>query len=80
MAHGFSLEARQVLLKVRGFEPGSSAADGELAEITASVEHDRGGGELECGSLWREPGIRRALVLGCALQLLQQLAGINTLM
>eukprot|EP01062_Namystynia_karyoxenos_P061611 TRINITY_DN5397_c0_g1_i1.p2 TRINITY_DN5397_c0_g1~~TRINITY_DN5397_c0_g1_i1.p2 ORF type:complete len:416 (+),score=90.80 TRINITY_DN5397_c0_g1_i1:477-1724(+) len=69
--------ARECLILLRGREDVGS----ELSAIRDAVYSEAGGGNARdmLASLSR-PGVRRALALGCGLQLLQQLVGINTLM
>ncbi|POM68383.1 Inositol transporter [Phytophthora palmivora] len=68
-------EARATLLKIRGEEE----IEFELEHIKAELQ----GSKLEEANIWedlRSPPIIRALTLGCFLQCLQQLCGINTVM
>ncbi|KAL3853170.1 hypothetical protein ACJMK2_016735 [Sinanodonta woodiana] len=72
-------QARKVLCKIRGMKN----VDTELNEIILSVEEDRKtqsetGDRLAIVRVFTTQPIRRALVLGCTLQLIQQLCGINT--
>lgn len=83
VAAGRRKNALTTLQQIRG----TPDVHAELEEIVASSAHDIGvDGEAQLkrgatvGELLQEPKIRRALVLGCGLQLLQQLCGINTLM
>lgn len=62
---------------------GSSDVHMEMEEmIDAATDKDSGGlkASITARGLLEDPRIRRALVLGCGLQLLQQLSGINTVM
>ncbi|KAE8882291.1 Proton myo-inositol cotransporter [Phytophthora fragariae] len=68
-------EARAALLKIRGDQD----VDVELKHIKAEVQ----GSKLDESNVWEElrsPPVIRALTLGCFLQCLQQLCGINTVM
>jgi SP family myo-inositol transporter-like MFS transporter 13 len=71
--------ARQVLRQLRGTHDVSV----ELASILASIDEDShisSGGSLSCCAALRIRPVRRAMTLGCMLQLVQQLTGINTVM
>ncbi|KAM9753297.1 proton myo-inositol cotransporter-like isoform 2-T4 [Menidia menidia] len=72
-------EARQVLSRVRGEED----LDEEFDAIRASIEQEEmeaGGGGVVIFRILRHGPTRRALVVGCGLQMFQQLSGINTVM
>jgi SP family myo-inositol transporter-like MFS transporter 13 len=76
--HKGEAEARAVLHQIRGGR--TSAVEAELAGITAAVRADEA---LVQAGLWQalqEAPLRRSMVLGCMLQLVQQLTGINTVM
>lgn len=72
-------EALSVLQRIRG----SSDVHAEIEEMVESST-DKQSGDLKASvtvrGLLEDPRIRRALMLGCGLQLLQQLSGINTVM
>lgn len=72
-------EATAVLQRIRG----TSDVHAEMEEMVESAT-DKDSGELRASvtamGLLEDPRIRRALVLGCGLQMLQQLSGINTVM
>ncbi|KAK4010706.1 hypothetical protein OUZ56_019837 [Daphnia magna] len=85
-SHGKPEEARKVLQRIRG---PCHNIDDELEAIKASVEES----ERELGyrrqrgqtanviiQILQSPPVRRALFLGCLLQMFQQIAGINTVM
>ena len=58
-----------------------SAKEEQLEREAVDGDANAKGGFLSViASLMRSAGARRALLLGCSLQLLQQLAGINTVM
>lgn len=62
---------------------GSSDVHGEMEEMVDAATDKNSGGlkaSITVRGLLEDPRIRRALVLGCGLQLLQQLSGINTVM
>jgi len=69
------LEAENILKIIRG----SDDVEGEIEEVLAGLKVEmtgNGGG----GSVFSDAPTRRALTLGCGLMLLQQFAGINTVM
>lgn len=71
--------ARVVLRRLRGKHDVSV----ELAGIMQSIDDDShiaSAGGLNCCAALRNAPVRRALTLGCMLQLIQQLTGINTVM
>ncbi len=75
LQNGQDEEAGRVLFKLRGFDDDGA----EIAEIKDAIQREAGA-TMSYVELISEPGIRRALVLGCGLQALQQFIGINTVM
>ncbi|XP_070763379.1 proton myo-inositol cotransporter-like [Enoplosus armatus] len=76
---GRSQEARQVLSRIRG----GQSVDEEYDTIRTSIEEEEkeaGGGGLVILRILRHGPTRRALIIGCGLQMFQQLSGINTVM
>ncbi|XP_065130830.1 proton myo-inositol cotransporter [Paramisgurnus dabryanus] len=76
---GLTQKARRVLSQIRG----NQNIDEEYDTIKSSIEEE----EKDCGEggpvIWRMltyPPARRALIVGCGLQMFQQLSGINTVM
>lgn len=75
MSKGRKEEAWDSLIKVRG----TMDVSAEFSHVEDEVERDR----YEDTNVWddlRSPAVIRALVLGCFLQALAQLCGINTVM
>ncbi|XP_042563392.1 solute carrier family 2 member 13b isoform X2 [Clupea harengus] len=74
---GLTQKAWQVLSKIRG----TAHVDEEYDAIKTSIEQEGsgGGGPVLCRIL-SNPPVRRALIVGCGLQMFQQLSGINTVM
>ncbi|KAK3272285.1 hypothetical protein CYMTET_19412 [Cymbomonas tetramitiformis] len=72
-------EAEKVLTWLRGKEDPESVS-AEMDAINSNVENEKAYPDTSVMDMFRDSGIRRALILGCMLQLLQQFAGINTLM
>ncbi|XP_070686601.1 proton myo-inositol cotransporter-like isoform X2 [Pempheris klunzingeri] len=76
---GRSQEARQVLSRIRG----GQSVDEEYDTIRASIEEEdkeAGAGGLVILRILSHGPTRRALIVGCGLQMFQQLSGINTVM
>ncbi|KAI3371012.1 hypothetical protein L3Q82_023662, partial [Scortum barcoo] len=72
-------EARQVLNQIRR----GQSVDEEYDTIRTSIEEEEkeaGGGGLVILRILRHGPTRRALIVGCGLQMFQQLSGINTVM
>ncbi|XP_051544746.1 proton myo-inositol cotransporter-like [Myxocyprinus asiaticus] len=76
---GLTQKARRVLSQIRG----NQNIDDEYDTVKSSIEEE----EKDCGGegsvIWRMltyPPARRALIMGCGLQMFQQLSGINTVM
>eukprot|EP00659_Diplonema_papillatum_P005626 gene5626-8580_t len=78
VSKGRIADARSCLEKIRPAAP-PAEHEREIDEIAAAVaaEQASGVGFLQ---LLRDPPVVRALKLGCGLQLLQQITGINTIM
>ncbi|KAL2093338.1 hypothetical protein ACEWY4_010650 [Coilia grayii] len=75
---GQDQKARQVLSQIRG----TTHVDEEYDAIKTTIEEEMastGGGPVLCRIL-SSPPARRALIVGCGLQMIQQLSGINTVM
>ncbi|XP_023263006.1 proton myo-inositol cotransporter-like isoform X2 [Seriola lalandi dorsalis] len=75
---GRSEEARQVLSRIRG----GLTVNEEYDAIRTSIEEEKeaGGGGLIILRILSQGPTRRALIVGCGLQMFQQLSGINTVM
>jgi SP family myo-inositol transporter-like MFS transporter 13 len=76
VAKGRVEEARDVLGRLRASED----IGFEMAEIEEDVAATSSLPTAGLKDLWASPPIRRAVILGCGLMLLQQLSGINTVM
>uniref|UniRef100_UPI00398EB579 proton myo-inositol cotransporter-like isoform X2 n=1 Tax=Pristiophorus japonicus TaxID=55135 RepID=UPI00398EB579 len=79
MQKGKTQKARRVLSQIRG----TQNIDDEYESIRNSIEEEQreaGGGGTVLWKMLTYPPARRALIVGCGLQLFQQLAGINTVM
>ncbi|KAM4569760.1 proton myo-inositol cotransporter-like [Odontesthes bonariensis] len=75
---GLTQKARRVLSQIRGNQNIDEEYDG-IKNSIEEEEKDSGGGPV----IWRMltyPPTRRALLVGCGLQMFQQLSGINTVM
>ncbi|XP_042870276.1 proton myo-inositol cotransporter-like isoform X2 [Penaeus japonicus] len=68
-------EARQVLQKIR---PADADIDAEVEAIKQAVSGDVDEGGIR--KVFQSGPVRRALFVGCLLQLFQQISGINTVM
>lgn len=77
LQRGRSQEARQVLSRIRGGRPIGDEYDAIRAAVQEE-EADAGG--LVILRILRHGPTRRALIVGCGLQMFQQLSGINTVM
>ncbi|KAJ8372598.1 hypothetical protein AAFF_G00281050 [Aldrovandia affinis] len=76
---GLTQKARRVLSQIRG----NQNIDEEYDSIRSSIEEeekDFGGGGPVIWRMLTYPPTRRALIVGCGLQMFQQLSGINTVM
>ncbi|XP_041820160.1 proton myo-inositol cotransporter-like [Chelmon rostratus] len=74
---GLTQKARRVLSQIRG----NQNIDEEYDSIKNSIdEEDSGGDGLVIWRMLTYPPTRRALLVGCGLQMFQQLSGINTVM
>ncbi|XP_077988286.1 proton myo-inositol cotransporter-like [Glandiceps talaboti] len=81
VAKGRKDEAKRVLSLMRG----GFGVDEEIEEIQRSVceqdeEMQRRGKKAVIVQMLQTPPVRRALIVGCGMQMFQQLAGINTVM
>ncbi|XP_056138363.1 proton myo-inositol cotransporter-like [Lampris incognitus] len=79
---GRSQEARCVLSQIRG-QQSIESIDEEYDTIKTSIEEEEKGAEGGGLVIWRilsHTPTRRALTVGCGLQMFQQLSGINTVM
>ncbi|KAH3816091.1 proton myo-inositol cotransporter-like [Dreissena polymorpha] len=80
VANGMSEKARTVLVNIRG----TSDIEDEMKEVELVVAEDKREKELSGSNVFmkimRTPSVRKALIVGCGLQLFQQLSGINTVM
>lgn len=77
--NGQSQEAQQVLSRIRG----NQNIDEEYESIRSSIEEEQretGSGGVVILRMLRHAATRRALIVGCGLQMFQQLSGINTVM
>ncbi|XP_067349058.1 proton myo-inositol cotransporter-like isoform X2 [Channa argus] len=73
---GRGQEARHVLTQIRG----DQSVDEEYDTIRSSIEREGGGEGLVIWRILSHGPTRRALIVGCGLQMFQQLSGINTVM
>ncbi|XP_042352669.1 proton myo-inositol cotransporter-like isoform X2 [Plectropomus leopardus] len=76
---GRSQEARQILSRIRG----GRSIEEEYDTIRTTIEEEEkeaGGGAVVILRILSHSPTRRALIVGCGLQMFQQLAGINTVM
>jgi SP family myo-inositol transporter-like MFS transporter 13 len=69
--------AYTALVRIR---PSEEDARNELRTIENALVEDAASSEGGLCQIWQDPATRKALILGCALQAAQQLAGINTVM
>ncbi|XP_010733777.2 proton myo-inositol cotransporter isoform X2 [Larimichthys crocea] len=78
LKNGRSQEAREVLSRIRG----GRNIDAEYNAIRTNIEEEEkeAGGGLVILRILRYGPTRRALIIGCGLQMFQQLSGINTVM
>mmetsp|Transcript_3560 Transcript_3560/g.4663 ORF Transcript_3560/g.4663 Transcript_3560/m.4663 type:complete len:553 (-) Transcript_3560:205-1863(-) len=76
------VEAAEVLEQIRGCQGNFAAIEAELENIqhSADMEEECSKGKVTFRSLFQDPVVRKALILGCGIQALQQFIGINTVM
>lgn len=82
-AHRGEQAAWQALVAIRGSRRGGVAAKAvqdELRQIMVGVREEASQKQVGFLAACSSPPLRRAMYLGCMLQLIQQLSGINTVM
>lgn len=79
VAHGDASEAVEIIRKLR---PTGYDVTGEVDQLTASISTDEENkGSFETlQRIMKTDHVRRALFIGCGMQMFQQLVGINTVM
>jgi sugar porter (SP) family MFS transporter len=70
-------KARAALLALRG---NKEAAEFELAELKDHIEAEAARPKGQWATLWRDPSIRKRVIIANALQWMQQFTGINALL
>ncbi|EFO24238.1 sugar transporter [Loa loa] len=83
ISHGHEKEAQEVLHRLYGNDKEWIAY--EMGEVTREMQREamfrqKNGDEFVLCRVLRTTHVRKALMLGCALQMFQQLAGINTIL
>lgn len=76
-------DAKNVLALLRGASPNEPAMEVEFKDMAEGVAADlkaSNSGHSFWQTLFLDARVRRALILGCGLQMLQQWSGINTIM
>uniref|UniRef100_A0A8D0AFV6 Solute carrier family 2 member 13b n=1 Tax=Sander lucioperca TaxID=283035 RepID=A0A8D0AFV6_SANLU len=76
---GRNQEARQTLSRIRGGQNIDEEYD-TIKTVIEEEEKETGGGRFVILRILRHGPTRRALIVGCGLQMFQQLSGINTVM
>ncbi len=71
--HGRFDAARRILTRAHG----ATLADAELVEVRASIERDKGGSDATLRDLLA-PRLRRVLMIGLLVGIVQQITGINS--
>lgn len=84
LSKGQTASAWDALTRIRGTQEVETEFSHIEAEVNRAHKDEEAHGEKQTTHAWlslvREPPVRRALALGCFLQALQQLCGINTVM
>jgi sugar porter (SP) family MFS transporter len=70
--HGRLDAARRILARAHG----AALAESELTELRASLAREAGRASVSVRELW-SPGLRRVMVIGLGIGILQQITGIN---
>ncbi|XP_041349242.1 proton myo-inositol cotransporter-like [Gigantopelta aegis] len=78
VSKGRDVEARTVLVKIRGTDDVTRELDDIRTVINRDKQLDQGNKVKEVASLCGTPHVMKALFVGAGLQLFQQLCGINT--
>ena len=79
LSKGKEDEAREILKKIR---PKNYYIESEISDIKEAIEKDKNIASLPevIMKILKHQPTRRALTIGCSLQLFQQISGINTIM
>ena len=79
VSKGMVEQSRKVLKRIRN----SDDVEDEVQEILQTIQRERLIENHGCSivsRIWQTPSVRRAVIVGCGLQAIQQLSGINTVM
>lgn len=80
--HGHLEQGRKVLRRIRASDEHGDQEFEQIVETINDCEREKRGksNKFALWSIMKTPHVRKALIVGCALQLFQQVSGINTVM